>query len=494
MDENEKTRARNIFYGIGSLSIQNLINSILGFVFLTVVLRTLSPSDYGIYSASQLVVSASTAIASWGIGNAAVKYLSGTNEGMSYFKACFVMTLILTSLVTLFVFLLSPYISFYFSKTGNYADVFRFSCIWLYTSTISSLFQAALQGLRRYTLLASVLIISKLSSVVSSIFLLVIYKNTFAAITGLIIYSILSLILSLPFIKINFSLKASLEHYYEILKFATPIAVASIISFISGSLDLFVVGGYLNQTSLGIYNAAVTISGVISMLIVVPLTTAFFPEVSLSSSSDQQVNRGFGIAFRLLFITIVPFSLYVSAVSPQLVKLFSGGGAYLSGVFALQIISSFYLLGAISSLANSLFQGIGKTLTVLVIVTFAAFTDLFLSLFFVPKFGLLGASAARVGSSAAGASLALYFSRGYLSKKIAGFVLKILTISLFILFLFSLLTRYFSSNISSLLPYSVLALFVYAASLKASKVLQPEDKLLLSYILPRSLKQIIDLL
>ena len=148
--------------------------------------------------------------------------------------------------------------------------------------------------------------------------------------------------------------------YAVILKYASPLGTAAIITVIASSADLVVVGGYLNSVSLGVYNAAVIISSILGALFVAPLTTALLPEIS-SSNSESDISNGLRLAFRFTVLLVLPASMLVAALSNQLIEFFSGGGAYLAGSFSLELIALFYLFVALQTILVVLFMAIGKT-------------------------------------------------------------------------------------------------------------------------------------
>ena len=75
------------------------------------------------------------------------------------------------------------------------------------------------------------------------------------------------------------------------MKYTVPLGVAGIIAVFSSSADQVVVGGYLTPLSLAVYNAAVTVSGVLGVVLVTPLTTALLPEASSSIDKGHRLKR-----------------------------------------------------------------------------------------------------------------------------------------------------------------------------------------------------------
>jgi len=79
-----------------------------------------------------------------------------------------------------------------------------------------------------------------------------------------------------------------------------------VVGVTASSANVFVVGGYLDPVSLEVYNAAITVSTVLSAIFIGQLSTAVFAETSLSSRDKHEVARGTGLATRFVLLTVLP--------------------------------------------------------------------------------------------------------------------------------------------------------------------------------------------
>ena len=73
-------QSKHITRGIGSLTLQNIGTSALGFIFLAVLLRLLPSVDYGIYSALSVSVGIVAVVAPMGLQYAAAKFLADVQD------------------------------------------------------------------------------------------------------------------------------------------------------------------------------------------------------------------------------------------------------------------------------------------------------------------------------------------------------------------------------------------------------------------------------
>ena len=283
--------------------------------------------------------------------------------------------------------------------------------------------------------------------------------------------------------------------YSTIIRYSLPLGIAAIIGVFATSSDSVVVGGYLNPVSLGIYQAAISVSTVLGVVAVTPLSTALFPEIS-SSKTSTDISKGVRLTFRFATFVVLPTSLFVVGVSTQLLSLFaSGEKAYLAGTFTLELIALFYVFVAIQAVLLVLLQAIGKTLEVILVGVVTAATDIGLALLLVPHFGLPGAVTSRVAVSLDGAAVAMYLSRKYMGNldRPAFYAKVVFSASLPSALIF-LLSAYFSSGLLTLVPYAVLFFVIYLSCVKFLHLVTQEDRTYLAHTLPGKLRKFADYL
>jgi O-antigen/teichoic acid export membrane protein len=281
--------------------------------------------------------------------------------------------------------------------------------------------------------------------------------------------------------------------YSTVLRYSYPLGIAATITIVAASADLVVVAGYLNAESLGVYNAAVTISTLLSTVFVLPLMTAFLPE--LSRSNEESISRGVRLAFRFLTLVVLPASLLVASIPKQLIDLFTGGGAYLAGSSSLELIAFSYLFLAIQMILGVLFQATGRTVYAMIIGLTSAASDIGVSILLVPHLGLLGAASAKVSVALVGASVGIYLAKRYMRMlDRASFYFKGLVASVIPFLVTFLLSSYVSVRVLTLFPYTLVFVVLFLVCLKGLKVLSEEDKAFILHLVPRALHGFVKIL
>jgi O-antigen/teichoic acid export membrane protein len=493
-------RGKNIVRGVGSLTVQSAISAFLGFVLLASLVRFLPQASYGAYASVQVTVGIAGVVSGFGLSSAVVRFLAPSaselaGPGWGAAKAALYLTVALSAVISLVLVAVAPYLSSYFTKGPSLAWAFYLGAAWNFTTSTAAPITAILQGIRRYALLAKVLLGSRFIAVAIAVVGVAIFQSLAIAIASQVAYALLIFLAALPVVWGPLRRADPRPHYRVVMKYAYLLGVAGVVSVVASNADIVVVGGYLSLGSLALYNAAVQISSVLSAFFVFPLVTALFAETSLSPESEDEVRIGTSLAIRFSLVTLLPASLFATAMAPQLFDLFSGGGTYSQGIPYLQLIALFYVFTAIQTIGVSIMQGIGRTRQVLVVGAVTALGEVALSALLVPSLGLAGAAYSRVAMFVLGCGLSLYFIRRYFPRPINyRFFAKALVGSAVPSAIVYFLTTMISNRIVTILPYTLLGVALFVGCAKLLRILTSEDKSYLAHLLPTGLRWVTELL
>lgn len=497
-------RTKHIVSGVRSLTIQNVVNSLLSTVFLALLLRLLSPTEYGIYSAVVLVTLIGSSIASFGLQIAATRFvaLMSYDEGETrrVSRSILVLSLLFASVSTFAVVLLSPSLSMYFTRSTSSAWIFAASGAWLFTGSISGIFQGLVQGMKKYESLAKILVSAGSAMVCVTVLGLLVFNSVLVPIVAWVIYGSVicfwSLMITKHAVPTRLYSASDAHSFRQILKYSIPLGIAGIVTVATGAADPMVVGGVLSVTELGAYNAAIAISGGLGVVFFTPLNTAFFPETSSSPLDHRKLSTGLRLAFRYSILALIPVSFAMAALSTQMIDLFSGGGSsYLVANLSLQLMSVFFIFVAMQGIPTSLLLSTGKTTQVMSIGIATVILNVVLSELMVPNFGLLGATTSRVLVDIAGFLMAVYLTKSYFTNVIdLGFYAKVLAMSIVMFTVLAALSEFVSNSTITLIPYILIGSGVLLLCVKSLKILTEEDKHYLEHFVPGKFAGLIELL
>ena len=487
-------RTKNIITGVRSLTIQNVVNSLLSTVFLALLLRLLSPVEYGIYSAVVLVTLVGSSIASFGLQIAATRFVAflSFDEGETRVvsRAILILSLAFASASTFAVVLLSPTLSMYFTKSTDSAWIFAASGAWLFTGSISGIFQGLVQGMKKYESLAKILMSAGSLMVGITVFGLLVFNSVLVPIIAWIVYGSVicfwSLVVTRHAVRSNGNLATDSRQLKQILKYSIPLGIAGIVTVATGAADPLVVGGVLSVTELGAYNTAIAISGGLGLIFFTPLNTAFLPETSSRALDARKLSTGLRLAFRYSVLALIPVSLGLAALSTQMMDLFTGGGSsYLVANVSLQLMSVFFVFVAMQGIPTSILLSTGRTTQVMLIGIATVVMDIGLSELMVPSFGLVGAATSRILVDLAGFVMTVYLTKSYFKNVVdVGFYAKVIISSLIVFGVLASLSEFVDDSLMSLIPYIFIGGGVLYLCVRLMGILTEEDKKYIEHFVP----------
>ncbi len=498
VDVDADSRTRNVSRGLGSLAVQNIITSVLAFVFLATLVRLTSPNAYTAYSSVLVSVSVGVTVSTFALQYAAARYVAlflkeDEKKAWAVAKSIIVLSLVFSLLATIVFELLSPELSLYFMKTTRWTSLFILGGFYLFAYSFSSILQGVIQGMKMYTFLAWIITISRILMLGFAFITLELYHNIGFGIIAWVIYYAILILWPIRKIMPQIFQKSDQSYHRTVMKYSIPLAIATILGIISTSGDSIVIGGYTH--SLGAYNLAIQISASLFLIVITPLTTALLPEATSSSGSSDQVSNVVRLSIRFLVLGLLPASLLLAALAPQLLSLFSGGGAYLSAIGPLEIISATYIFYGVQLMVYSILQAIGHTVQALIAGIAAAVADVGFALLLIPGFGMNGGASSRALETLMGTIVSLYFVRQYLGKLDSlAFYAKGIVASVVPFAAVYALSAFVSVRTLTLIPYSIIYAGLFLLCIKGLKVLNEEDRGFIAHLLPQSFKRLLQYL
>jgi O-antigen/teichoic acid export membrane protein len=395
--------------GAGALSIQSIASTLLGLVLFMVFARMVSKTEMGVYGAVTLVLSVVTIAGSLGLSYAAsrfIPYYYGRGElGMIWTasKRILMASLLPTIAVFIALFLLSDVFSFWLLATTGYAYIFAIAAFAAFTSLLSLIASGFLRGLQRFGSLALFTFSSQVVRVGVSVGLLLLGFGVASIFIGWTVFggilTILALVLTFKVLlrgkeKVN---QGSDHFSFRVLfGFSLPMMVFDLVTYLSDSVDKFVVLGFLGSESLGVYTVVMTAAGSILMILVSPLLATMIPSMSetYGKIGVERVSEVFKVSSRYISLILIPACAGFAVLSPLVLQILAGS-AYIGAALPLSIVSVGVCVYGFSVALLSSLTALGRTLRVATAILIASLIELAFCLLLVPWFGVIGAALSR---------------------------------------------------------------------------------------------------
>ena len=408
---------------------------IAGSLFYIYLAKFYTTTDVGDVALLISTVGIFTTIFSLGLSQAAQHFISfymGRREesnvrGFIFKTILYGVTSSLMAMISLL--LLANPISKLFFHSSSYAGVVMLLSGYLFPFLLFSIFTGVILGMQNFKIAGKISMVTSLLSYTLAGTLLYFYHSPESIVAGWMIgYSVGASIFGVNiYIKTRRYVKREGSFPYKpVFAYSIPIIFSGIIGTAATYIDRFVVAFFINISTLGIYSLALLIVNTISLFLL-PLYNVLIPKLSeLFSLKDRDsILRGLRVTITLVSFIYVPVALGVASLSDR-IMLFLSNKQYLPAAIPAAIflvISAIFVAGQVFAQA---IYSIRKTPILMLSAGATLVSNVGLSIFLIPSYGITGAALANSSVVVVSFTILIWYTRlqGYLSVDYMG-ILKI---------------------------------------------------------------------
>ena len=369
----------------------NLLNKAIPFVLLPLIVRLLSPEDFGLYSLFLNVESLLIPIVSLNLHAALSSHYYSDDFQLPAYLSTMIYSLLGISVIFFFLIFIVP--DSIINLTGLSSNFFKLAII---TSTFTGLIGmiSNLFRLQRKPWVYGAFSITQSLFLFSCIYIFCRISPLYSmVVSGRVFYAVLFFLLSI-FLLINrkyliFIFRRDL--FEKALKFSLPTVVYSLSAFVFLSSDRFFIKYFLDAKSVGYYSAIFQLSSIISIL-GMSINAAWMPWLFENLKKKNYHTNVFVV--KLSYILIFSF-IFLGLISCLLFPFFAK--------IILPIPFHKYIYISVPIILGFVFEGIylivspylffaGKTIYNGFIGVAIAFINVLLNIILIPYFGVLGAA------------------------------------------------------------------------------------------------------
>jgi O-antigen/teichoic acid export membrane protein len=171
--------------------------------------------------------------------------------------------------------------------------------------------------------------------------------------------------------------------------FSVPLIFTGILAYVLNWTDNFVIGKFLDSTSLGIYGVSYSMSSYLPFIGGF-FATLFLPVMTTLYLNDKKnFDKTFKHVVKWVFITNVFFGSVLIYFSKEVLRIFFGP-EYVYGWISLSVLASFFVLASIFSFSYVTIMIEKKTSFFFFNNLIFAIVNLILNLILIQKFGIIG--------------------------------------------------------------------------------------------------------
>jgi len=398
------------------LLIGRLVSTALSAATVILIARLIGSRDYGYVAMAMIPLSIANLLSNPGVSAGLTRYIAhyratGRDGDIPILlKAGLSVNALLSLLLTLLLYLLSPQLSMLF-HAPPIQGLLRLASLYVAVNTLLLTAQAAFTGFERMELYSLTSIVYSILRFALSIILILLGLGAMGAMTGNVaataLAALLGLLLLLPHLRS--SPGASMREREAIsllLAYGFPLFISSLLTVGLNQLYNLLLASHVEASVVGNYQAAVNFSALLSLL-TTPIITTLFP---LFSQLDRgELREAFQTSVKYTALLLTPLTLFLIALSEEVVSIVYGRNYSLaSGYLALYLVNFLFIgLGGLS-VAN-LLNGQGETRVVFQIRLINLLLGLPMGFILIPRLGVVGLLITLIAAPRLGLFYGLYW-------------------------------------------------------------------------------------
>jgi O-antigen/teichoic acid export membrane protein len=338
------------------MSSVNVLRLLVQFLSVPILARLLSPQDYGLAAMAMPVILFVMMLADAGFGSSLVR--TGKTDEPAW-HTCFWLSIGLGSSFAIGIALVSPMVGVLLNEPRLTPIILALTVI-IPLQTFTLVPGAALQQQGRFGIIASTEIAAMVASIGAAIVLGIEGFGVWALVwQQLVFYSIrlwLTLVRSSYRPRMVFDLKDAWGH----VVFGRNLLGASLITFISRSLENLTIGKIYGPDPVGIYSMAFQFARLPFMLVTGPLQYVLYPHVAAIREDKTRLANLFLLLTRVLAIVCLPsVGLVAVASEPIFHLLLSQKWGQAAPIFVL--IAPAAALQPVTAILGTFLMALGRT-------------------------------------------------------------------------------------------------------------------------------------
>lgn len=294
------------------------IGRVAGIVSTLILVRILTPDDYGIAAQALFVLMLFDALSHTGTEQFVIKQTSLTDDCLF---TSWTLNLILKLITAILIFGFSSQIAAFLNE-DRLSDVLKVVALVAIFSSLKSPALIVLKRNMRFQEVSKVEIISKLTTVLLTIGLGVTLQTYWALIWANVFSSILVVLISYKIAPIK--IRLTLANIKEQAHFAKGIFLTSLIGYIRAKLDILIISKKFGASSAGNYSLGQEFSLLPYTEAIAPLTQPLYSSLSKVKNNNTLLQKQLFKYMSISYALVIPSAAGIFCLSDSIVDLLFG--------------------------------------------------------------------------------------------------------------------------------------------------------------------------
>lgn len=400
---------------IGIVGIANILISLSGLIFIPIITKNFSTSNYGVWAQVNTLVALVPNIVNLGLPYTMVRFLAAEKDKEIIKQSFYSMMLVVlcSTIIMVLVFLIFSHQIADALFDGNMQIMLTVTVI-SFLACINLMFLSYFRTFQQIKFYSTFLVLQTYIGVgVSIIFTLMHYPIEIVVLGLLAGYLAVFIVMGVLIVRqLGFTTK--FKSLREELKFALPTVPNNVSSWVVDSSDKFVIGIFLGSAAVGCYSPGYALGSILLMFLTpfAVLLPAVLPEYYESGNMDK-VNTFLTYSMKYYLLITVPAAVGLSLLSKPLLYILTTEIIANHGYMITPLVALGAIFMGIYGIVNNIIILEKKTVILGYIWISVAILNIVLNVIAVPYIGIYGAGIATLICYFFAFAVTLIYSRKY---------------------------------------------------------------------------------
>lgn len=395
--------SKELLKGASKSLLFKLTGLLTAYFFAFVVARFLGADAWGEFTLALAVITLGGIIGSLGFDKSIIKLSASAVdrfEASKYYRSSIVIAFAFSILISILCFTYSPWIAEQFFNNSNLNLSIKISSFAILPTSLIMINSGAILGIKEISSFAFIQYVSmNLITLIILIAIVNYMSETYIVVLSFVIGAyVVALFSAIWLSKSGLHLFGSVFFINQwissgLFTLSIPLLFAGILLFIKGWIDTIMVGIYLTEQDVGIYNIALKLSGLATIIYVAISNIAAPKFAELFTADDSSaLNNVVQKSTRLIFFLSLPIVIVLLLFSEQILAFF--GDEFRGGSTTLLILTFAACTKIVSGSVGYFLNMTESQKAFLAFTAFTAFSGIALNYLLIPRYGIEGAAIA----------------------------------------------------------------------------------------------------
>jgi O-antigen/teichoic acid export membrane protein len=388
-------------HGVMWMVLFKLTERSLGFISTLILVRLLSPADFGITAMAVSFIAMAETFTAFGFD---VNLIQNQNATEEHYHTAWTCNVLLGLSITVMMLAAAPLVASFY----KHPELFWVVCALALGPLISACENIGVVAFRkdmRFKREFAFQLSRKIIGFLVVVPLAYILRSYWALVIGILVSKLTGTTIS--YLLHPFRPRYSLTQMRGLLGFSKWMLLLNVLGFLKESMSNFVLGRLLGAAPLGVYNVSYEITSMPTTELSAPINRALVPGFARIAHDPESTRTTYGTAMGMLALVAVPAATGIFAMAPYIVPVLLGQ-KWLAGVPVMEILAFSGALGLFHSSIGAALIATGHPDRVT--KTTGVFVAMLMGLLalLVPGHGLRGAAYAMLTTSILTTPMFLY--------------------------------------------------------------------------------------